>query len=358
VKYRFMRFTQDNRKYLRIASLLPCFALALALFSTAPAHAGDPIPTPVWTDFFGTSAMFNGKPAPVGSLVEALDPDGVLCGKFVVKTAGEYGFMPTYGDDVQTGDVDEGAVAGDEIAFRVNGRPAVAVGQDLVFWVAGPTAPVLVNLEATGTLGFQLLEDPLDQFAAPGDEVFFSIIFRNTGDVTDFYKLEVTSNLGWELDFPTDFIYYPAGTQTRSATFSVTVPFDITGGLSDQLTFSLTSGLDPANGASGVVNVFVLVTDVDEDDGAVLPSTFDLGQNYPNPFNPTTKIPFTLRVSSEVSLSVYNVLGQKIDALNLGVMSSGAHTVEYKPSTQSSGVYFYKIVAGDFTATRRMILLK
>lgn len=341
-----------------VATLLVFSAVCYALIGARPAQAGDPIPTSVWTDFYGTIVEFNGQPAPLGSLIEAFDPQGVLCGKFAVSTAGEYGFMPTYGDDSRTPDVDEGAEAGDEITFHVNGRPGVLSSISDPIWVSGPTTPKLVNVFADGTLGFEAFELPADKFAGPLDTVQFRIGFRNLGNVTDFYKLDVTSNLGWDLIFPAEFIYIPAGSGDQFVTFSVVVPPFIIGNISDQLSFSLTSGLDATNGVNGSVNVFVVITDVGDDDGSALPTTFELGQNYPNPFNPTTKIPFALRTRSEVVLSVYNVLGQKVDEFNYGSMPPGAHTVDYEPSTQSSGVYFYKIVAGDFTATRRMILLK
>ncbi len=344
----------------RITSwITSCAILFILLFTVSGAtlaQAGDPIPTPDWTDFFGTSVTFNGQPTPVGSLVEAFDPQGILCGKFVVNNAGQYGFMPTYGDDQQTAGVDEGAVQSDVIVFTVNGRSATKLGPGDDIWV-GKTDPKEMNLSSTGTLGFETFELPTDKFAGPLDTVQFRIGFRNTGDVTDFYKLEVTSNIGWELIFDADFIYVPAAAGDQSVTFSVVVPPFIIGEVSDQLSFSLTSGLDAGNSVSGVVNVFVVITDVDDDE-TILPSHFDLGQNYPNPFNPTTKIPFSIKASSDVTLSVYNVLGQKVDELNLGRMSSGQHVIEYKPTSQSSGVYFYRIVAGDFTAIRRMILLK
>ncbi len=346
-----------NQIQLRIAVLLSLCAIVFAISAPKMALAGDPIPTPDWTDFFGTSVTFNGQPTPVGSLVEAFDPQGVLCGKFAVTTAGQYGFMPTYGDDFQTPGIDEGAVQSDAITFTVNGRSASMLGPGDNIWV-DKTDPKEMNLAAAGTLGFETFELPTDKFAGPFDTVQFRIGFRNLGDVTDFYRLTVTSNLGWDLIFPTDFIYVPASSGDQFVTFSVVVPPFIIGNVSDQLTFSLTSGLDSTNGVTGSVNVFVVVTDVDDEDGAALPTTFDLGQNYPNPFNPTTKIPFSIRARSEVTLSVYNVLGQKVDELNLGSMSAGEHVIEYNPSTKSSGVYFYKIVAGDFTATRRMILLK
>ncbi len=80
-------------------------------------------PTNRWVDFFCGDNSFRGFPLPVGSVVEAYDPDGVKCGEFVVHTAGEYGFMHVYGDDEFTA-TDEGANVGDPIRFYVNGIEA------------------------------------------------------------------------------------------------------------------------------------------------------------------------------------------------------------------------------------------
>lgn len=81
-------------------------------------------PTNTWVDFFCGVNTFKGSPLPVGSVVEAYDPDGVKCGEFVVHTAGEYGFMHVYGDDEFTTE-DEGANVGDVLRFYVNGIEAI-----------------------------------------------------------------------------------------------------------------------------------------------------------------------------------------------------------------------------------------
>ena len=96
---------------------------------------------------------------------------------------------------------------------------------------------------------------------------------------------------------------------------------------------------------------------------AAIPESFALGQNFPNPFNPTTSISFTLPTASEVSLEVYNVLGQRVKTLVDGPMNAGSHSVMWNATDQngrtvSSGVYLYRIVAGDQTASNKMILLK
>lgn len=86
-------------------------------------------------------------------------------------------------------------------------------------------------------------------------------------------------------------------------------------------------------------------------------------QNYPNPFNPTTTIAYTLPASSRVRLSVYDVLGREVRRLVDGFEVEGAKTVAWDARDAvgralPSGTYFYRMVAGDFTFTRQMVLLR
>ncbi|MFA3783697.1 T9SS type A sorting domain-containing protein [Melioribacteraceae bacterium 4301-Me] len=90
-----------------------------------------------------------------------------------------------------------------------------------------------------------------------------------------------------------------------------------------------------------------------------LPATYTLNQNYPNPFNPSTTISFALPKQTEVTLKVYNILGQEVSTLvNNQVMEAGVHKVNFGALNLASGVYFYTIKAGNFTATKKMLLLK
>ena len=90
----------------------------------------------------------------------------------------------------------------------------------------------------------------------------------------------------------------------------------------------------------------------------VIPTEYSLTQNYPNPFNPVTSIDFGLPENSEVTITVYNVLGQVVTELVNGELDAGYHKVTWDASNMASGVYFYRIAAGDFTATKRMVLMK
>jgi len=92
--------------------------------------------------------------------------------------------------------------------------------------------------------------------------------------------------------------------------------------------------------------------------GDGLPDAFALSQNYPNPFNPATNVAFDLPVAAHVELVVFNVLGQKVATLIDGDMEAGSHVVEFDGSVVSSGVYFYRLTAGDFSETKKMMLLK
>jgi hypothetical protein len=85
---------------------------------------------------------------------------------------------------------------------------------------------------------------------------------------------------------------------------------------------------------------------------------YSVAQNYPNPFNPTTSITFSLLESGFATLNVYNLMGQEVATLVRGNMAAGVHTVEFDASALPSGMYLYKLTAGSFSATRKMMLMK
>lgn len=90
-----------------------------------------------------------------------------------------------------------------------------------------------------------------------------------------------------------------------------------------------------------------------------LPEDFTLSQNYPNPFNPSTTLQFGLPEASQVRLEIFNLLGQKVSTLVAGdKMQAGWHSIQFDASNLSSGVYIYRIQAGEFVQTKRMLLIK
>ena len=100
-----------------------------------------------------------------------------------------------------------------------------------------------------------------------------------------------------------------------------------------------------------------IITEVEDEPNTVAKS-FELKQNYPNPFNPTTTIAFEIPKSSFVNLKVYDVLGRKVATLVNEEKPAGGYDVNFNEANLSSGIYFYKIQAGSFVQTKKMILLK
>jgi len=90
----------------------------------------------------------------------------------------------------------------------------------------------------------------------------------------------------------------------------------------------------------------------------ITPIEFELSQNYPNPFNPSTTIKFSIPEGSRVSLKIYNSLGQEIETLVNRFMEAGVHTVNFNAAGLISGMYFYRLDAGEFTQVRKMTLIK
>ncbi|MFA5010978.1 MAG: T9SS type A sorting domain-containing protein [Ignavibacteria bacterium] len=101
------------------------------------------------------------------------------------------------------------------------------------------------------------------------------------------------------------------------------------------------------NGGVGIINI-----------STEIPNEYKLFQNYPNPFNPKTVIRFQLPVASDVSLKVYDVQGREVQTLVNERMQAGTYETAFDGSNLSSGVYFCRIQAGDFTSVKRMVLIK
>jgi hypothetical protein len=89
-----------------------------------------------------------------------------------------------------------------------------------------------------------------------------------------------------------------------------------------------------------------------------IPKLFTLYQNYPNPFNPSTKIVFSLPRADYVTLKVYNILGQEVTTLVDEAKDAGTYRTSWDASGMASGVYFYRLQAGDFVDTKKLLLLK
>jgi hypothetical protein len=121
------------------------------------------------------------------------------------------------------------------------------------------------------------------------------------------------------------------------------------------------------NGTSGAVcwtisNLTLTDVHVINTEGLPLPTTFNLGQNYPNPFNPSTRFDFALPERAQVNITIYNSLGQTVKTLVDAEYSAGRYSVEWNGisngESAATGVYFYRMNANNFQATKKLLLLK
>lgn len=99
-----------------------------------------------------------------------------------------------------------------------------------------------------------------------------------------------------------------------------------------------------------------VITNVYDDE--TIPATFKMEQNYPNPFNPSTIIRFSVPENSNVTLKVYDVLGNELITLLNEDKDAGWYDVSFDASALASGVYIYRIIAGSFISTKKMTLIK
>jgi len=101
-----------------------------------------------------------------------------------------------------------------------------------------------------------------------------------------------------------------------------------------------------------------VLTDVEDVEQKTLPTAYDLQQNYLNPFNPSTQIQFALPKASHVKFEIYNALGEIIATLLNETRQAGYYSEQFDATGLASGLYFYRIQAGDFVDTKKLLLLK
>jgi hypothetical protein len=118
-----------------------------------------------------------------------------------------------------------------------------------------------------------------------------------------------------------------------------------------------------ASNTPGINFNFPSAVEDEENQVALRPDNFELNQNYPNPFNPGTQIEYTLQRPAQVSLTIYNLLGQKVKVLVSERQSAGSYQITWDGKNEqgrisSSGIYFYRLEVNGVPQTKRMVLLK
>jgi len=169
-----------------------------------------------------------------------------------------------------------------------------------------------------------------------------------------------TNNLGFEVQRKTNDVWQTLdfidgkGTSTERTDYNFEDNFD---GISFKGNISYRLKQIDYDGTFSYSDVIFLEVDF-------TPNEFSLSQNYPNPFNPSTTIKYSLAVESKVLLSVYNLIGEKIDELSNGIQQAGIYNVNWNASDFASGIYYYRLEAvnlsGDFSKSfvKKMMLVK
>jgi hypothetical protein len=182
------------------------------------------------------------------------------------------------------------------------------------------------------------------KFSKAGDDVFYVVVYvlKNGGIIGGGTTVINTSTSGY-----TQFVVPIAYIQTEvpdTASIYITIS-DSSDGMVSLGTYALIDDL-----------AFGSAVSVDDKMQAV--QTFSLKQNYPNPFNPTTKINFSITEQSYVELTVYDLLGRKVERLVSDNYPAGNYSVDFSPNDLPSGIYIAKMSAGKFSKAIKMTLLK
>jgi hypothetical protein len=204
----------------------------------------------------------------------------------------------------------------------------------------------------------------VDTIPNPGDELSIKLTLKNEGLLTSVSN--ITTLLvglddcasGAAIAFPPD--YGDIGpSELVSGNHGQTVNFSIDCDDSSWTSLKVEIYSDDRLWWTDTISIFVHGTPSTTGNyKSSIPTTFALKQNYPNPFNPRTIINYELPITTDVQLSIYNIMGQKIASLVSEKQNAGYHSVIWDATAYASGIYYYMIKASDFQAIRRMIVLR
>lgn len=133
-------------------------------------------------------------------------------------------------------------------------------------------------------------------------------------------------------------------------------PFTLTAPSSG--TYTVNAGFKNPSKKWGTTSAVINVTGIDEELVGLNPKTFGLSANYPNPFNPTTKIRYAISQTAFTTIQVYSILGEEVATLINEVKTPGIYEINFDGTDLTSGTYFYKLESGNFSQTKKMIILK
>ncbi|MCB0726910.1 MAG: T9SS type A sorting domain-containing protein, partial [Ignavibacteriae bacterium] len=165
--------------------------------------------------------------------------------------------------------------------------------------------------------------------------------------------IKIEKGLAWLDENPSSGTVTPGGSQ------NVEVIFNSTGLATGTYTGVMNvNSNDPIRPVKSIPVKLIVGTVGIQNTTFGIPTEFSLNQNYPNPFNPTTNLEFGIPELGFVSLKIYDMLGKEVKTLINETKPAGRYRISFDGSDLASGVYYYKIQAGDFVETKRMLLLK
>ncbi len=231
-----------------------------------------------------------------------------------------------------TPNFNQGGVNPYDFTFAVTDQSGLSASQSIMILVNNTNrAPVFTTELPAGVVVPVNVPDPIAytfKYAATdpdNDNIFFSLISGPFGS-------SITSD--------GEFSWAPTQDQLGK---SYTVAVQVSDGKLSTMSYQIITAADKT-------------TDVKVTAG--IPNQYQLFQNYPNPFNPSTTITFDIPESGFVALTLYNMLGEKVDVLVNRVMNAGSYKVNYNATKLNSGIYFYRIQTNNFAQVKKMILLK
>jgi hypothetical protein len=240
-----------------------------------------------------------------------------------------------------------------------SGEPSVTVSGSVVYvvWYANRSGEVGIYYKRSTNGGVswgadtQLSNDPIGSAGSYDPSVTVSgtvvhVVWTDLRDVNNpeiYYKRSTDAGVSWGAD--TRLTNDSAGSFDASVSVSGTVVHVV---WTDERNFSdIYYKRNPTGNSIGIINI-----------SSEVPDQFSLSQNYPNPFNPSTIIRFKIKDSRFTTLKVFDILGREVATLVNEQLKPGTYEADWNASNYPSGVYYYKLLATDYTETKKMILIK
>ncbi len=237
----------------------------------------------------------------------------------------------------------------DVILGRSSSRTLAAVDGDIFVDLLSADQQLLVNLDYAGLtrgIQFELSADQTLEFGTP------LLAVNDAGTM-------VASNRAEDGTVTVVVVNTSGGTVERAEDVLVRIPYTFKGDRSDRTVVELTD-LKAAGMAGESLPVTIREKRIDI---SIVPSVFALHQNYPNPFNPVTEIQFDVPKESQITLTIYNIMGQEVTTLTNSTLKAGFHSVRWDGTNGlgeqvSTGLYFYRLSSPAFTSIKKMVMVK